>query len=171
MTAATFIAPTVIRNGGKNVAAVTDGDGILFFNFRSDRARELTRAFTEDNFDGFERSEQPHLSRYVCLTEYGVAGDLPVVFPPQSLNNLLGAILSERRLSQFRTAETEKYPHVTFFFNGGVEQPYKGEERLLTPSPKEVATYDLKPAMSACAVTDKLVKRIETGHGPCQSGS
>ena len=156
-----FIAPTVIRRGGKDAATVMDGDGILFFNFRSDRARELTRAFTEEGFDGFERTERPNLSCYVCLTEYGVAGDLPVVFPPQSLDNILGAILSERGISQFRTAETEKYPHVTFFFNGGVEQPYTGEDRLLTPSPKEVATYDLKPEMSACEVTGKLVERIE----------
>jgi 2,3-bisphosphoglycerate-independent phosphoglycerate mutase len=156
-----FIAPTVIRRGGKDAATVMDGDGILFFNFRSDRARELTRAFTEEGFDGFERTERPNLSRYVCLTEYGVAGDLPVVFPPQSLDNILGAILSERGISQCRTAETEKYPHVTFFFNGGVEQPYTGEDRLLTPSPKEVATYDLKPEMSACEVTGKLVERIE----------
>jgi 2,3-bisphosphoglycerate-independent phosphoglycerate mutase len=152
-----FVKPTVIDGG----APLGDGDVVIFFNFRSDRARELTRAFTEEGFDGFERTERSNLSRYVCLTEYGVAGDLPVVFPPQSLDNILGAILSERGISQFRTAETEKYPHVTFFFNGGVEQPYTGEDRLLTPSPKEVATYDLKPEMSACEVTGKLVERIE----------
>jgi len=158
-----FIAPTVIRRGDGAASTVRNGDGILFFNFRSDRARELTRAFTEEGFEGFERSERPDLSSYLCLTEYGVPGDLPVAFPPQSLDNILGAILSERDIAQFRTAETEKYPHVTFFFNGGVEQPYTGEDRLLTPSPKEVATYDLKPEMSAREVTDKLVERIGTG--------
>lgn len=159
-----FILPAVIKSNDRGAATVRDGDGILFFNFRSDRARELTRAFTENDFDCFARGERPDLFRYLCLTEYGVAGNLPVAFPPQSLDNILGAVLSERKISQFRTAETEKYPHVTFFFNGGLEQPYSGEERLLTPSPKEVATYDLKPEMSACEVTGKLVERIEAGH-------
>ncbi|MFQ5587014.1 MAG: 2,3-bisphosphoglycerate-independent phosphoglycerate mutase, partial [Thermodesulfobacteriota bacterium] len=158
-----FILPTVIKSNGGGTAAVKDGDGILFFNFRSDRARELTRAFTKEGFDGFMIEHRPALSTYVCLTEYDADSQLPVVFPPQDLDNILGAVLSERGVSQFRTAETEKYPHVTFFFNGGIEEAYKGENRLLIPSPKEVATYDLKPEMSACEVTDKLVDRIDTG--------
>ena len=158
-----FIQPTVIGNGREAVATINDGDGVLFFNFRSDRARELTKVFTEDSFDGFERGKGPCLSDYVCLTDYGSGKDLSIAFPPQSLENILVSLLSERGIAQFRVAETEKYPHVTFFFNGGVEAAYGGEERCLLPSPKEVATYDLKPEMSAVEVTDALVDRIATG--------
>ena len=158
-----FIMPTVVRRGGEAPVTINDGDGVLFFNFRSDRARELTRVFTEESFDGFEREKRPRLSQYVCLTDYGAGGDLSIAFPPQSLDNILVSLLSERGIAQFRVAETEKYPHVTFFFNGGVEKAYGGEERCLLPSPKEVATYDLKPEMSAGEVTDALVERIATG--------
>lgn len=158
-----FVLPTVIANKNKPVATVNDGDGIIFFNFRADRARELTRTFTQENFTGFARGTKLSLSSYVCLTEYDATFNLPVAFPPQSLKNILAEILSKNNIKQLRIAETEKYAHVTFFFNGGVEKPFPLEDRVLIPSPKEVPTYDKKPEMSAYPVTDELVQRIKSG--------
>jgi 2,3-bisphosphoglycerate-independent phosphoglycerate mutase len=159
-----FLKPMVlVGSDGQGAAPLRDGDAVVFFNFRADRARELTAALTADAFDGFSRAVRPKLSRYVCMTEYDVRFDLPVAFPPQSPRNILGEVLSQRGLRQLRTAETEKYAHVTFFFNGGVEAPFPGEERRLVPSPKEVATYDLKPSMSLPAVADGVVEAIVAG--------
>jgi 2,3-bisphosphoglycerate-independent phosphoglycerate mutase len=155
-----FVVPAVICEDGAPVGQVQDGDGFIFFNFRSDRAREITRALALDNFDGFERGYWPQLSGYVCLTEYDATFGLPIAFASSELNNILGGILAEAGLKQLRIAETEKYAHVTFFFNGGVEIPFPGEDRALIPSPKEVATYDLKPEMSAFKVTEKLLKHL-----------
>ena len=148
-----FVVPVVIA---KN-ATLNDGDGFIFFNFRSDRAREITRALALERFDGFERRKCPQLAEYVCLTEYDATFGLPIAFCSTELSNLLGGVLANAGLKQLRIAETEKYAHVTFFFNGGVETPFAGEDRALIPSPKEVATYDLKPEMSAGQVTDKLI--------------
>jgi 2,3-bisphosphoglycerate-independent phosphoglycerate mutase len=156
-----FVLPTVITAGGQPVATVRDGDGVIFFNFRSDRAREITRALALDTFDGFQRPGHPRLSSYVCMTEYDATFGLPIAFPQLEMTNLLGGVLSNAGLTQLRIAETEKYAHVTFFFNGGVETPFPGEERCLIPSPKEVATYDQKPEMSAYQVTEELLSRLE----------
>jgi 2,3-bisphosphoglycerate-independent phosphoglycerate mutase len=142
---------------------IENGDGLIFFNFRADRAKEITRAFTEENFNGFDRQKQINLSGFVCLTQYDETFDLPVAFGPQHLDQILGQILSERRIPQLRIAETEKYAHVTYFFNGGDETVFDLEERLLIPSPRDVATYDLKPAMSAVEVADKAIEKIESG--------
>ena len=140
---------------------IADGDAVIFFNFRADRARELTRALTQPDFDGFARAHVPKLAAYVCLCTYDAGLKLPVAFPPQALDLILGEYLANRGLAQFRTAETEKYAHVTFFFNGGREEPFAREERRLVPSPKDVPTYDHKPAMSARAVCDGVVSAIE----------
>jgi 2,3-bisphosphoglycerate-independent phosphoglycerate mutase len=157
-----FIPPTLIRRPGSDPVAplIRDGDGILFFNFRSDRARQLTDAFMDDAFTGFERKKRPKVD-FVCMTEYKDTFHLPTVFPPETLKNILGDVLAAHGLRQLRIAETEKYAHVTFFFNGGVEEPVVGEDRVLIQSPK-VATYDLKPEMSAAGVTDELVRRLES---------
>lgn len=136
-----------------------DGDALLFLNFRADRARQLSRAFVEPGFTGFERARQPKL-QFVQLTQYAADIPAPVAYTPESLTNTLGQWLQDHQLTQLRIAETEKYAHVTFFFNGGVEQTFVGEERIMVPSP-QVATYDLKPEMSAAEVTDKLVDAIE----------
>lgn len=138
---------------------VEDGDVIVNMNYRSDRARQITRAFIFDDFDGFERSVRPELSAFVSLTEYSKDFDIPVAYPPERLENTFGEYIANLGLHQLRIAETEKYAHVTFFFNGGIEAPYEGEERILVPSPK-VATYDLQPEMSAPEVTEKLVEAI-----------
>ncbi|MBC7962801.1 MAG: 2,3-bisphosphoglycerate-independent phosphoglycerate mutase [Steroidobacteraceae bacterium] len=156
-----FVLPTVIMEQGAPVATVRDGDGFIFFNFRSDRAREITRALALDGFDGFKRSCRPKLAGYVCLTEYDATFGLPIAFASSELTNILGGVLADAGLKQLRIAETEKYAHVTFFFNGGSEVPFAGEDRALIPSPQEVATYDLKPEMSACLVTDKLLKLLD----------
>ena len=156
-----FVVPAVICEQGAPVGQIHDGDGFIFFNFRSDRAREITRALALDKFDGFERGYWPKLADYVCLTEYDATFGLPIAFASTGLTNILGGVLSEAGLKQLRIAETEKYAHVTFFFNGGVEIPFPGEDRALIPSPKEVATYDQKPEMSAVQVTDKLLKLLE----------
>jgi 2,3-bisphosphoglycerate-independent phosphoglycerate mutase len=141
-------------------APMRDGDAVVFMNFRADRARQLTRALTEPAFDGFPRERFPQLGYYCTLTRYGDDfARIPAAFPPQSVSNGFGEYLSQRGLKQLRIAETEKYAHVTYFFNGGVETPYPGEDRILVPSPR-VATYDLKPEMSAHEVTDKLVVAI-----------
>lgn len=153
-----FVKPWVVGEPG----TIDDGDGVLFFNFRADRAREMTRALTEANFSGFSRNKIPQLVDYVCLTEYDESFGLPVAFPPETYPDILAEIVSKAGLQQLRIAETEKYAHVTFFFNGGVEDAWPGEERVLIPSPQDVATYDQKPAMSAVEVTDEVVKRIES---------
>ena len=139
-----------------------DGDAVVFMNFRADRAREITRAINDSDFEGFERNKIVKPSIYVTLTEYHQAFPYPVAFPPQSLTHKWGEILAERGLRQLRLAETEKYAHVTFFFNGGREEPFEGESRILIPSPK-VKTYDLQPEMSAREVTDEMVKAIGGG--------
>lgn len=156
-----FVVPTVICDQGAPVGQLLDGDGFIFFNFRSDRAREITRALALDHFDGFQRRNRPKLAGYVCLTEYDATFGLPIAFASSEPTNILGGVLAEAGLKQLRIAETEKYAHVTFFFNGGVETPFPGEDRALIPSPKEVATYDLKPEMSAYQVTDKLLKLLD----------
>lgn len=145
-------------------ACVKDGDAILFFNYRSDRARELTEAFTSADFSGFKRHNgQIKLSGYAGMTQYDSNLNSEVIFGPQNLDHLFGEHLETLGLSQFRIAETEKYAHVTFFFNGGREKPFQGEDRVLIPSPKEVATYDLKPEMSAFAVANGAREKIEAG--------
>ncbi len=149
-----FIKPIKL-DGGKNVDS---GDSMIFFNFRGDRAREITRAFLDEECKGFERKACPRI-HFVCLTQYDITIKAPVAYPPQELKNILSEVLSKHGLKQLRIAETEKYAHVTFFFNGGVEKPYPNEDRILIPSPK-VATYDLKPEMSAYEVTDRVLKEI-----------
>ena len=157
-----FVVPTVIAPGGTPVAGIRDGDTVLFFNFRADRAREMTRALAFPDFREFDRGDL-RLGRYVCLTEYDATFGLPVAFPPDQPRHIFPEVVSEAGLRQFRTAETEKYAHVTFFFNGGREVVFAGEDRLLVPSPREVKTYDQKPEMSAIPVTQELVKRVGSG--------
>ena len=158
-----FILPTNVVRGGRPVALVEEGDSIIFFNFRPDRAREITRAFSQEDFNGFERKTGYLKPYYVCFTQYDATfKDVRVAFKPQSLDNTLGEYLSKKGLTQLRIAETEKYAHVTFFFNGGVEAPNAGEERALVPSPK-VATYDLQPEMSAFEVTGRAIKELSSG--------
>lgn len=156
-----FIKPIVITEDGKSVATIADGDSVIFFNFRADRAREITRALTEVGFTGFERGQAPKI-HYVCMTQYDATLPLPIAFPPQRVNNILVEIFAANHLRNLRIAETEKYAHVTFFFNGGVEQTFPSENRILIPSPK-VATYDLKPEMSAVEVTNALCHEIDHG--------
>ncbi|NQD93038.1 2,3-bisphosphoglycerate-independent phosphoglycerate mutase [Pseudomonas sp. CrR25] len=139
---------------------VEDGDAVVFMNFRADRARELTRAFVEADFQGFARQRKPHLAGFVMLTQYAASIPAPCAFKPEPLTNVLGEYLANHGKTQLRIAETEKYAHVTFFFSGGREEPFAGEERILIPSPN-VATYDLKPEMSALEVTDRIVDAIE----------
>ncbi|HWI40232.1 MAG TPA: 2,3-bisphosphoglycerate-independent phosphoglycerate mutase, partial [Verrucomicrobiae bacterium] len=158
-----FVVPAVISGTGSVPGAIRDGDGFIFFNFRSDRAREITRALTDPEFTGFHRRFAPKFASYVCMTEYDATFPLPVAFPSPDLVNILGEVVSRAGLQQLRIAETEKYAHVTFFFNGGREEPYPGEERVLIPSPKDVPTYDLKPEMSAYKVTEELLRRIDEG--------
>ncbi|WP_213875660.1 2,3-bisphosphoglycerate-independent phosphoglycerate mutase [Pseudomonas sp. dw_358] len=151
-----FVKATAIGESVK----VEDGDAVVFMNFRADRAREITRPFVEDGFKEFERKRQPKLAGYVGLTQYSANIPAPAAFAAGSLHNVLGEYLANNGKTQLRIAETEKYAHVTFFFSGGREEPFKGEERILIPSPK-VATYDLQPEMSAPEVTDKIVDAIE----------
>jgi 2,3-bisphosphoglycerate-independent phosphoglycerate mutase len=158
-----FVEPRIIRGTGQADGTIVDGDAVIFFNFRSDRAREITRAFTDPAFAGFSRTPLK-LAAYVCLTEYDETFSLPVAFPAESHDNLLGGVVAAAGRTQLRIAETEKYAHVTFFFNGGSEVPFPGEERILIPSPKDVSTYDQKPGMSARAVTDAVVARVDGGH-------
>jgi len=157
-----FVKATSIKADGQPDASIKDGDTVLFMNFRADRARELTRTFVEDDFDGFNRSSRPKLAEFVTLTEYAADIDAPCAYPPEQLSNGLGEFVSSKGKTQLRIAETEKYAHVTFFFNGGVETPFEGEDRILVPSPK-VATYDLQPEMSAPEVTEKLCEAIRSG--------
>jgi 2,3-bisphosphoglycerate-independent phosphoglycerate mutase len=156
-----FVVPSVIAAGGEPVGMIRDGDGFIFFNYRSDRAREITRTLTDTAFSGFERKSRPDLASYVCMTTYDETFNLPVAFGPEALTHILGEVVSRAGLNQLRIAETEKYAHVTFFFNGGSEVPFTNEERVLIPSPKEVATYDQKPEMSAVPVTDELLARLD----------
>ncbi len=158
-----FIQPTVC----KGYAGVKDGDSIIFCNFRPDRAREITRCFVDPDFDGFRIDSPPRNLSYVCMTQYDATmPNVSVAFPPGKIKNTLGEYLSSLGMSQLRIAETEKYAHVTFFFNGGVEAPYPLEDRILIPSPK-VATYDLKPEMSAYEVTDAVIEKIRSCDYDC----
>jgi 2,3-bisphosphoglycerate-independent phosphoglycerate mutase len=154
-----FIHPLVHVRKGVPVALMRDGDGVLFFNYRSDRMRQIVGALAVDGFEGFDVGDRPRLS-CVTMTQYDQTFDIPQAFPPFSLARILAEVLAEQNRSQFRTAETEKYPHVTYFFNGGYEPPYPGEERCLIPS-QRVATYDLAPEMSAAGITDALCRTIE----------
>lgn len=155
-----FVQATRIVPEGTEPVCVNDGDIVIFMNYRSDRARQITRPFIEPEFSCFERVSAPKLGRFVSLTEYNSEFDIPVAFPAERLQNVFGEYISQLGLRQLRLAETEKYAHVTFFFNGGVEEPFDGEDRILVSSPL-VATYDLQPEMSAPEVTDKLVAAIE----------
>ena len=157
-----FVMPTVIASSGEPAAVVADNDCILFMNFRADRARELTRAFIEPGFNGFTRQTVPALSDFVMTTEYAADIHTSCAFAPQSLDNVLADYLAQQGMTQLRIAETEKYAHVTFFFSGGREEPFPGEDRELIKSPA-VATYDLQPEMSAPELTDKLVAAIHSG--------
>lgn len=156
-----FVQPTAIHAPNEPPVTLQDGDAVIFMNFRADRARQLTRAFTNPQFDGFERKVRPKLASFVTLTEYASDIKAEVAYPPMALKNMLGEYVAKHHLKQLRIAETEKYAHVTFFFNGGEEKPYIGEDRELVPSPK-VATYDLKPEMSAPQLTDRLIHAIES---------
>ena len=156
-----FVLPTVVQKDGAPVAVIQDKDSVIFFNFRPDRAREISRAFCCDEFDGFAREKKLDLT-YVCFTEYDeTIPNKEVAFHKVSITNTFGEFLAANKKTQARIAETEKYAHVTFFFNGGIEEPNEGEDRILVKSPK-VATYDLKPEMSAYEVCDKLVEAIKS---------
>ena len=158
-----FVEPTLIAGG----APIRDGDAVIFFNFRADRAREITNAFTgvrAERFAGaLERKVVVDLACFVCMTEYDAEFGLPIAFEPFTPEQILGEVLASHDLAQLRVAETEKYAHVTFFFNGGIENPFPGEERILIPSPRDVTTYDHKPEMSAAQVTEQVVSRIAEG--------
>ncbi|MEQ8516275.1 MAG: 2,3-bisphosphoglycerate-independent phosphoglycerate mutase [Chromatocurvus sp.] len=156
-----FVAPTVITDGGGSAARIEDGDCVLFMNFRADRARQISHALLDRDFDGFTRRVQPQLAAFVQTTEYAADIDAPVAYPPETLSNTLGDYLADLGRTQLRIAETEKYAHVTFFFSGGREEEFEGETRILVPSPK-IATYDLQPEMSAPEVTDRLVEAIQS---------
>ncbi|MDP9200380.1 MAG: 2,3-bisphosphoglycerate-independent phosphoglycerate mutase [Gemmatimonadota bacterium] len=156
-----FVLPVVVTENGKPVAPMHDGDAVICFNYRSDRMRQIVRALIDPKFDEFDVSKHPKVS-VTTLTNYDKTFPVPVAFDPTSMERILAEVLSARGLCMLKTAETEKYPHVTYFFNGGVEHPYRCEHRVLVPSPK-VATYDLKPEMSAEGVTDALVKGISSG--------
>ena len=152
-----FVKPTKITG----FAPIVDNDAVIFMNFRADRARELSRAFVHEPFDGFERKVRPDYSHFVMLTSYADDIKAPIAFPPLTLDDVLGEVMAQRDKRQLRIAETEKYAHVTFFFNGGIEQPFAGEDRELIPSP-DVATYDLQPEMNAPKLTEKLCAAIES---------
>ena len=155
-----FVVPTVIYNGDKPVATIDDGDSVIFFNFRPDRARQITRALVDPEFNEFE-TKKMNLN-FVCMTEYDATmPNVKVAFKPEKLTNTFGEYISKLGMKQLRIAETEKYAHVTFFFNGGEEKQYEGEDRILIPSPK-VETYDMKPEMSAYEVTEKVVEAINS---------
>lgn len=154
-----FVLPTVVVRDGKPVTTIGSNDSIIFFNFRADRARQLTRAFVMPDFNGFERGPQLQNLFFVTMTEYERGLPVHIAFPPEDVVNPLAKVISDHGMTQFHTAETEKYAHVTFFINGGREEPFPGEERLLIPSPK-VATYDLMPEMSAIPVTDTLIDAL-----------
>lgn len=167
-----FIIPTIVRYssidchpcGSRDPTdiSIKDGDAVIFFNFRADRARELTRAMTDENFTEFRR-RRPKLSAFMTMTQYDEKFKLPVIFSPEHLTNIFGGVVAASGMRQLRIAETEKYAHVTYFFNGGDEQVFKNEDRVLIPSPRDVDTYDKKPQMSAMQVVAEVVKRIESG--------
>ncbi|BED90362.1 MULTISPECIES: 2,3-bisphosphoglycerate-independent phosphoglycerate mutase [unclassified Pseudoalteromonas] len=157
-----FVAPTTITPQGTEAAQINDGDTVIFANFRADRAREITRAFVEPEFDGFTKKKSPQLSAFVMMTEYAADIDAPVAFGPTPLVNVLGEWLEKNGKTQLRISETEKYAHVTFFFSGGREDEFEGESRELIPSP-QVATYDLQPEMNSEMLTDKLIEAIKSG--------
>ncbi len=157
-----FVVPVVIMKDGKPTATIKDGDSIIFYNFRPDRAREITHCFCDDDFDKFDRGERLKIT-YVCFVDYDpTIPNKEIAFKKVLLNNTFGEWLANKGMKQLRIAETEKYAHVTFFFNGGVETPNEGEERILVPSPKEVPTYDLKPQMSAPEVCEKVLEAIHS---------
>ncbi len=156
-----FVKPIVMTDShDEPLATLQDGDSVIFFNFRADRARQITRALTEKNFEGFDRQVWPHIANYVCMTLYDEKFPHPLAFPPVHLEEILGQVVSREGLNQLRIAETEKYAHVTYFFNGGEEKPFDNEDRCMIPSPRDIPTYDHKPQMSAVAVTEEVLKRI-----------
>ena len=157
-----FIEPAVFKHNLNRKTTIIDGDSLLFYNFRADRMRQIVSSFILDSFSGFERSSQPKLSSVVSMCEYDQDFPIPALFPPVIINKHFGEIISENNLRQLRIAETEKYPHVTYFFNGGSEIVLNGEERILVPSPRDVPTYDLKPEMSAFELTEKLLSRLNS---------
>ncbi|HEX5793472.1 MAG TPA: 2,3-bisphosphoglycerate-independent phosphoglycerate mutase, partial [Rheinheimera sp.] len=156
-----FVKATAILSANGNPVQMQDGDALIFMNFRADRARQFSRAFINDDFSGFTRQHRPLLSSFVMLTEYAADIKAPCAYPPESLNNVLGEWLAKHHKTQLRISETEKYAHVTFFFSGGREELFAGEQRILIDSPK-VATYDLQPEMSSTELTDKLVAAIHS---------
>ncbi len=157
-----FVSASAILNAEGQSIKVNDGDALIFMNFRADRARQFTRCFTESDFNGFTRKSTPKLSSFVMLTEYAADIEAPAAYPPEALINVLGEWLEKQNKTQLRISETEKYAHVTFFFSGGRENEFDGEQRILVPSP-QVATYDLQPEMNSSLLTDKLVAAIESG--------
>jgi len=158
-----FVQPTVISGeNGQPVATVEDGDGVICFNFRADRARQIAQAFTDPAFESFPRDPFPRVSQYVCMSRYDEKFNLPLAFSPVHLDQILGEVVSNENLKQLRIAETEKYAHVTYFFNGGEETPFPLEDRLLIPSPRDIPTYDHKPQMSALEVTRKVIANIKS---------
>src|SRR5262249_5858319 len=157
-----FVPPTVIVDGEAPVATLGDGDAAIFFNFRADRARELTQALAVPGFHEFDRAGL-ELGMFVCMTQYDATFKLPVAYAPEQPREIFAEVVSENGLTQFRTAETEKYAHVTFFFNGGREVVFPGEERVLVPSPRDVKTYDQKPEMAAPEVTSRLGPAVDSG--------
>ncbi|MBS3804267.1 MAG: 2,3-bisphosphoglycerate-independent phosphoglycerate mutase [Oleiphilaceae bacterium] len=157
-----FVKATRLQDSDEPDAMIDDGDSVIFMNFRADRAREITRTFVERDFSNFKRKRQPAIADFVMLTEYAADIDTSCAYPAEQLDNGLGEYMASQNKTQLRIAETEKYAHVTFFFNGGLETPFGGEDRILVPSP-DVATYDLQPEMSAPEVTDKLVEAIKSG--------
>lgn len=156
-----FVAATTILDNEGNAVQVEDGDSLIFMNFRADRARQFTRAFTDPTFNGFEKKKTPKISQFITLTEYAADIHAPCAFPTVELNNVLGEWLEKHDKTQLRISETEKYAHVTFFLSGGREDEFKGETRILVPSP-QVATYDMQPEMNSVLLTDKLVAAIES---------
>jgi 2,3-bisphosphoglycerate-independent phosphoglycerate mutase len=155
-----FVDP-MVAEGYRGIAP---GDGIIFFNFRADRARQLTRAITQDDFTGFPRPEKPAIAGYVCMSPYDASFQLPIAFEKPKVPDTLGEVVARLGWRQLRIAETEKYAHVTYFFSGGDERVFPGEERVLIPSPRDVKTYDLKPEMSADGITDRLLEQLGTNH-------
>jgi 2,3-bisphosphoglycerate-independent phosphoglycerate mutase len=156
-----FVEPVaMVDEENRPFGRLCDGDGMIFFNYRADRARQITRAFTEKDFTSFERKRRPEFCEYVCMTLFDEKFTLPMAFGPEHLKDILGEVVSRQALKQLRIAETEKYAHVTYFFNGGEEKPFPLEDRCLVPSPREVATYDQKPEMSAPGVTEEVLSRL-----------
>lgn len=153
-----FILPRLIDNGSGESPCIQDGDALFYFNFRADRARQLTRCFADSSFDGFDRGRLPHLSAFATMTRYEDDLPVPAALPTEDIPQVLGQVASSMGIEQLRIAETEKYAHVTYFFNGGIEEPFAGEDRILVQSPRDVATYDLKPEMSAEQVATRFAK-------------